>query len=118
MTEQENLILDGVLRGEPFICVHDGYSYFLGPEAPEMLNWNEVVEWCKSLGDEYELQSKEILNECYQNESIRKEFKPFWYWSSTVDEYYACIHDFKTGLQYNIAQDHTRYVRAVRKIKI
>jgi hypothetical protein len=122
MTEQENLILDGVLRDEPFICCHDGYAYFLGPEAPTELNWQDAINWwCKSLGDEYELPSKEILNECYENESIRKEFVQYWYWSSTVYEKYdncAWCQDFDTGFKDYSYQSRMSYVRAVRKIKI
>ena len=121
MTEQEQLILDGVLRNEPFICCHDGYSYFLGPEAPTELDWQDAMDWCKSLGDSYELPSKEIIIECYKNESIRKEFKRVWYWSSTVDGRYknsAWLQHFYNGTQSNEKQALTLYVRAVRKIKI
>ena len=88
MTEQEQLILDGVLMGEPFICVHNDYAYFLGPESVNELNWQDAITWCKSLGDEYELPSKEILGECYKNETIREEFRVFCYWSSTVHDVY------------------------------
>jgi len=124
MTEQEEFILDAVLRGEPFICCHDGYAYFLGPEAPDRLLWQDAIDWCKSLGDEYELPSKEILNECWMNESIREEFSSEWYWSSTVyenyDNYanYAWDQSFYDGIQNNVNQAFTSYVRAVRKIKI
>ena len=121
MTEQEQLILDGVLRNEPFIGVFDGYAYFLGPEAPIELNWQDAIDWCKSLGDGYELPIKEILNECYQNEPIREEFKKSWYWSSTVYENYdndAWIQGFTSGPQSSLNQPYPLYVRAVRKIKI
>jgi hypothetical protein len=125
MTEQEEMILDGVLRDEPFICVHDGYAYFLGPGAPNRLNWQEAMTWCKSLGDEYELPSKEILNECYQNESIRKEFDRHMpaslYWSSTVHEKYTDYSWFRNfGVGHLATSIHTNmfYVRSVYKIKI
>ena len=122
MTEQEQFILDGVLRDEPFICVHGGYAYFLGPEAPTKLNWQDAMTWCKSLGDDYELPSKEILIECYENESIRKEFfNHNWYWSSTMYEKYknhAGHHHSRIGVQYGSDTPNTHYVRAVRKIKI
>ena len=46
---------------EPLICNLNGVDYFLGPESPDELNWEEAVKWCKSLGDGYELPSREIL---------------------------------------------------------
>ena len=123
MTEQENLSLDGVLRNEPFICCHDGYAYFLGPEAPTKLNWQSAIDWCKSLGDEYELPSKEILGECYENEIIREDFKcGGWYWSSTVHKKYknnAWLQDFLyNGNHSSGNQTYTTYVRAVRRVAL
>ena len=122
MTELEHLILDGILRNEPFICCHDGYAYFLGPEAPDRLNWKDAMDWCKSLGDGYELPTKEVLNECYKNESIRKEFKGgWWYWSSTVHEKYkngAWFQYFTNGNQNYSSQAYTYYVRSVRRVAI
>ena len=121
MTEQEQLILDGVLRNEPFICCYDGYAYFLGPDAHTLLNWQYAINWCKSLGDEYELPSKEVLNECYKNKSIRKEFKPYMHWSSTRSEIedHAWAQGFKSGIRTHDSI-HVRFfgVRLVRKIKI
>ena len=121
MTEQEEFILDAVLRNEHFICVFDGYAYFLGPEAPTKLNWQDAIDWCKSIGDGYELPSKEILNECWVNKSIRREFKPSWYWSSSVYEKYkdnAWYQHPIYGGQYTNNPALTLYVREVRKIKI
>ena len=122
MTEHEHLILDGVLRNEPFICVYDGYAYFLGPEAPTELDWQDSIDWCKSLGDGYELPNKEVLTECWKNESIREEFYHEWYWSSTVHKTYkdcAWVQNFGFGFQGNDYQTSSYYyVRAVRKIKI
>ena len=122
MTDQEHLILDGVLRNESFICCQDGYAYFLGPEVPDRLNWQDGMNWCKSLGDEYELPSKEVLNECYKNKSIRKDFKcGGWYWSSTVHKKYkndAWLQYFYTGYQGLSTQTPTLYVRAVRRVAI
>ena len=121
MTEHEQLMLDGVLRNEPFICCQDGFAYFLGPEAPNDLTWQDAINWCKSLGDYYELPSKYILNACYENKSIRKEFVPYWYWSSTVHYKYAdCAwsHYFYDDIQSYYGQALALFVRAVRKIKI
>ena len=122
MTEQEEFILDAVLRGEPFICCHDGYAYFLGPEAPDRLNWQYAIDWCKSLGDEYELPNKEVLNECFKNDSIRKEFKRGgWYWSSTVHEKYGSRiwgQSFDSGYQNDYHHEGIYFVWAVCNIKI
>ena len=120
MTEQEQLILDGVLRDEPFICVHDGYSYFLGPEAPTELDWQDAIDWCKSLGDEYELPSKEIINTCFKNKIIRKEFKRVWYWSSDENHRYVSDSAFCVCIWHflSTSKNSTNSVRSVRKIKI
>jgi hypothetical protein len=79
------------------------------------------MDWCKSLGDEYELPSKEILNECYENESIRKEFKPCLHWASTKSEIedQAWAQGFNSGIRTHHSI-HVRFigVRLVRKIKI
>ena len=121
MTEQEHIILDGILRGESFICCQDGHAYFLGPDLSSGLNWQDAMDWCKLLGDEYELPTKEVLNECYKNESIRKEFKQKWYWSSTVHDEYAYYfwgQSIFTGKQFYDSNTNMNYVMAVRKIKI
>jgi len=121
MTEQEHIILDCVLRGESFICCQDGYAYFLGPEASTLLIWQDAMDWCKSLGDGHELPSKEILNECYENESIREEFKQKWYWSSTVHDeytYYFWGQSTLTGNQFYDCKTDTNYARAVRRVAI
>ena len=121
MTEQEQLMLDGVLRDEPFICVHDGYAYFLGPEAPTKLNWLHAMNWCKFIGDGYELPNKEVLTECYKNKTIKEEFKPVGYWSSTADEKYKAYVWFRDfGVGHLVSSIHTNffYGRSVRKIKI
>ena len=120
MTENDQLILDGVLRNEPFIGVFDGFAYFLGPNSTTRLKWQDAMDWCKSLGDEYELPNKEILNECYKNESIRKEFKQMWYWSSTVYDRFkgrAWFQFFYDGFHHTNFQENTQSVRAVRKVK-
>jgi len=121
MTEQEQLVLDGVLRNEPFIGVYDGYAYFLGPASPTELDWQDAMSWCKSLGDEYELPTKEILNACWMNESIREEFLPNWYWSSTfyvMLKDRSCVQSFDDDDQATSHHTFMHCVRAVRKIKI
>ena len=118
MTELEHLILDGVLRNEPFICCHDGYAYFLGPEAPTRLNWQDAMNWCKSLGDEYELPTKEVLNVCCENESIRKEFLPDWHWSSTVhgNNDNGILQYFPSVYLGDAPRSNIYCVRSVRKV--
>ena len=122
MTEEEQLILDGVLRNEPFICCHDGYAYFLGPDSYASLTWQDAIAWCKSLGDDYELASIEIIAECYQNERIRTEFGATWYWSSTIHERHHnsawSLHIATGGQNYLDILINLCNARAVRKIKI
>jgi len=121
MTEQEQLVLDGVLRGEHFICVFDGYAYFLGPEALTPMGLRDACAWCKSLGDGYELPSKEILNECYKNESIRKARPGTYYWSSSPfpSAPSRTWHiSFSTGTIQSADNRFLLFVVSVRKIKI
>ena len=80
MTELEELILDGVLRNEPFICVHDGFAYFLGQCSSGLFDWNDAMDGCKSLGDDWELPSTEILTMCTAKNFL---IEGQWYWSSS-----------------------------------
>ena len=121
MSDQEQLILYGVLRGETYICCIEGHAYFLDRGLPPTpcLNWKAAINWCESLGDEYELPSKEVLNACYENDSIRKEFTEGWYWSSTTAKCnYSWVQYFYFGDKGTDSQLLTACVRSVRKIKI
>ena len=83
------------------------------------MTWLDAFEWCKSLGNEFELPSKEVLNACYQNENICKQFKLGWYWSSTMhSENLSWGQCFITGYQTDYEHDNNSYVRAVRKVVI
>ena len=72
---------DGIWANAPSITTIDGFKWFLGPKAPEQLNWYDAVEWCRYVGGE--LPPREVLLMCYLNEEIKKEFTETNYWSST-----------------------------------
>lgn len=103
----------------PTIAEINGSRWILGPEAPEKLNWNDAVAWCKAVGGE--LPPRNILLKCYMNEEISDLFAATVYWSSTeLAATAAWGQIFGSGLQngnYNklIA---LLYVRAVRKLDI
>ena len=108
---------------EPLICTLDGYQYFLGPEAPDKMPWEDAIEWCQGLNvgteDEYELPDRQVLLACFMNENSRKKFCVDAYWSSSENySTNAWKQDFTNGIQnyYNKTNDYR--VRAVRKVAI
>lgn len=112
------IVLEATLNGT-FICQQDGYAYLLADEAPDAMDWHDAVEWCKALGDDYVLPPIEVLNACYQNENMRKQFTLGWYWSSTkTSEVSAFGYLFSTGFQNDYNENYDSYARAVRKIAI
>ena len=101
----------------PTIAEINGSRWILGSEAPEELNWNDAVEWCKSVGGE--LPPRDILLHCYLNEEIRDLFTATYYWSSTeLAATYAWGQNFDGGFQYSGYKAGTSYVRAVRRLDI
>lgn len=101
------------------ICELNGVQYFLGPEAPEEMMWQEANHWCKSLGEEYELPSRIVLAICFMNPETKQKFKENWYWSSTeFDAFYAWYQNFTMGHVHNYPKYNNAQVRAVRKVPI
>ena len=109
-------------KTEPLICAFDGYEYYLGPQAPEQMAWADAIEWCKSLGEGYELPTRIVLLACYANTEIRQEFDTDdWYWTSSESEFNATDawrQTFSNGYQYGNDKTNATYVRAVRKVLI
>jgi hypothetical protein len=120
LPEQLNLLERTTFNWEeaPTICELNGSRWVLGPEAPEDLNWNDSIAWCKSVGGE--LPPREVLLMCYLNDDIKKEFTAPNYWSSTeFSATYAWGQNFLNGFQ-NVSDFKTYafYVRAVRRLDI
>ena len=104
---------------ELLICELNGCQYFLGPEAPHELTWQDANHWCKSLGEEYELPNRIVLLACFMNPEIKQKFKDAWYWSSTeFSAGFAWYMHFNNGHQsYSNKLNYSR-VRAVRKVEV
>ena len=101
----------------PIICQLNGFEYRLGPESPNELNWDDAINWCKSVGGE--LPSREVLLVCYVNENISINFKEEYYWSSTeFFTAYAWGQYFSNGSQKYDGKNNTFCVRAVRRFAI
>lgn len=104
---------------EPLICTLDGVQYFLGPQAPDTMTWQDAMDWCKSLGDGYELPNRQVLLACFENEDVRTQFMADDYWSSS--EYSTTVagyQDFGNGDQVNSNKTGNGYVRAVRRVTL
>ena len=101
----------------PTIAEINGSRWILGPEAPEELNWNDAVAWCKAVGGE--LPPRELLLMAYMNEEIRDLFTATYYWSSTeFTATGAWVQSFLNGFQDYGNKTDTGYVRAVRRLDI
>ena len=101
----------------PVIVQINNTKWLLGPEAPEEMNWNDAREWCQSIGGE--LPPRDVLLQCYINESTKPLFKTAWYWSSPdFDATTAWIQTFPSGYQGTSFKTTSNYVRAVQAIKL
>ena len=101
----------------PTIAEINGSRWILGPEAPEELNWDDAVAWCKAVGGE--LPPRELLLMAYMNEEIRDLFTATNYWSSTeLTASVAWGQNFNIGGQNYTSKTFTYYVRAVRRLDI
>ena len=101
---------------EILICELDGYRYFLGPEAPEAMDFDNAIKWCHGLGKGFELPNRIVLLACFMNHEIKPKFKEAFYWSST--EFHsstAWYQFFANGNQSNSHKHIYHFVRAVRK---
>ena len=116
MSEQD--ILMGILDGT-YICTQNGYAYFLGTQADKTMTWHDAITWCESLGNEYELPNKDVLEQCYKKQEIKTQFNTDFYWSSS--EYSSSDswnQFFVNGYQYNSNKLNSCYVRAVRRLPV
>jgi len=101
----------------PIICELDDYSWHLGPEAYDEMNWQDAKAWCELVGGE--LPPRDVLLQCFMNEDIKSEFKTEWYWSSTAfNASHAWGQSFYNGTQDFTNKSIYNCVRAVKKVKI
>lgn len=113
--------LTPVVKEEPLICNLNGVDYSLGPEAPDELNWEEAKEWCKELGADYELPSREVLLI-----AMLKLTDAGWasgcYWTSSehcdTDAWIQYWYSSNPGNQYSNVKDLAYRVRAIRRTVI
>lgn len=122
--QAKKIIIDGVeynlipASHNLFIVAWNGKRYYLGPEAEKTMYYEEAQEWCKSLGENYELPSRIVMLMCYNNKVLRERFKmDDYYWTSEEQEYnsaYGWVQGFFNGVQSYHRKDCTYRVRAVR----
>jgi hypothetical protein len=83
----------------------------------ENKNWEDAMEWAKSLGGDLPDRAEQALFYKY----IPEEFQKDWYWSNTQHAGYsgnAWFQDFSNGDQdYGFKSSECR-VRAVRRVTI
>ena len=83
----------------------------------EIMDWNDSMEWAKSLGGDLPNRVEQAMLYAYMPE----EFKPNWYWSNTrhaEDSRYAWFQSFDHGDQDDTLTRHKLCARAVRRITI
>ena len=97
------------------LIVEEKFHFELYPEdAPQEMTWEEAVEYCKSLGDNWRLPTIEECFLIYNNKLIDNNI----YWSSTeFGSKFAWYFFFSYGYANYGNKNYTYYVRAVRDIK-
>ena len=103
---------------------HNGHHIICSPieyDLPRRVNWDQVTEYCKSIG--MELPTKEELNLLYTLYTARLEYFPKryyqWYWTST-ELPIACVwaQHFTTGFQTTSSKAKRNYAIPIKRIKI
>ena len=98
-------------NGEP------SYRLILLPGEQEKIQWQDAMDWAKSIGGELPNRREQSLLIA----NLKDLFEPEWYWSSEVhesDSDYAFIQYFNDGNQYCYYEDHEYRARAVRRLVI
>jgi hypothetical protein len=111
-----------VSEDEPLICTLDGYEYYLGPECLDDLPWQEAFDWCKSLGNDYELPNRIVMLAACVNPTVSSHIKwESYYWTSTEFETSCAWLQYwasrRPGIQSYDNKSAAFRVRAVRKVK-
>ena len=81
-----------------------------------IMNWYDAKIYCKKLGAEWRLPTKDELNMLYENkEEIGGFSNKFFYWSSTEYDFSSAWKQiFLNGCQLYSNKLSNNYVRAVR----
>lgn len=80
-------------------------------------NWNDAMEWAKSIGGDLPDRAEQALFFKYMPEAFEKA----WYWSNTQHasySEYAWNQDFSSGIQNYHNKSYEGRARAVRRITI
>ncbi len=80
-------------------------------------NWDDAMEWAKSLGGDLpnRVESALLFNQS------KDQFKPEWYWTNeqhASSSSYAWYQDFDNGSQFNTSKRDELRARAVRRLAI
>lgn len=107
---------------EPLICTLDGYEYYLGPECPDELLWQEAIDWCKNLGHGYDLPNRIVMLAVCMNPTVSNHIRSnSYYWTSTEIDTSSAWGQYwyssGPGYQHSNSKTYARRVRAVRKVK-
>lgn len=86
-------------------------------DFPPLLNWDDAVKVCASLGDGWRLPTKDELQLFYKSNESLSISNNNSYWSSTnFEKGYYWSQYFGDGFQYNLRIDNYNSVRAIRDI--
>ena len=92
------------------------YALYLSPEETEKeLDWDDAMDYCKSLGGELPTISE--LQYLYEN--CKEKFQYTIYWSSSQDSAtYSLRMYFSNGLRVSGYKTNRYRVRAVRRVSL
>ncbi len=93
------------------------YWLILLPGEQEKIQWQDAMDWAKSIGGELPNRREQSLLIA----NLKDLFEPEWYWSSEVhesDSDYAYIQLFYNGNQSYYGKRHKYRARAVRRIPV
>lgn len=86
-------------------------------DFPPLLNWDDAVKVCASLGDGWRLPTKDELQLFYKSNESLSISNNNSYWSSTnFEKGYYWSQYFGDGFQYNLSKNNYNSVRAIRDI--
>jgi hypothetical protein len=94
-----------------------GNHIILLPADHEEANWDDSMEWARSIGGNLPDRVEQALLFKHSSEQFQKE----WYWSNTqhaVDSGCAWFQDFSDGYQDGYRKSAEHRARAVRRVTI
>jgi hypothetical protein len=107
----------GISRGED--GQPDGHIFLIDYKPTTKLNWDDAVNWAKSLGDGARLPTKVESALLYANLQGQMDAED-WHWTGTQysDTFNAWSQDFGDGHQYNRSKTYEARARAVRRLAL